>query len=396
MTQSKHPTIADAAAAADRRLEILMKKGVVIYRPQTVHIGDDVDLDRIASRAVIHPGCRIHGETTLILPGAEIGRESPATVENCCVGPGASLKGGFFKGAVFLKGASMGSGAHVREGTLLEEMAGGAHTVGLKQTLLLPFVTLGSLINFCDCLMAGGTSRKDHSEVGSSYIHFNFTPGGDKATASLIGDVPRGVMLNRRPIFLGGQGGLVGPRRLAYGTVVAAGTICRKDELREDRLIFGGGMKPGNVPSTVGGGAGGKRIIKSNILYIANLVALIRWYDHVRAMFIGEDLPEPLWMGAKDVLNAAVAERVKRLEAFVHQQEADIAGRWSGMAASLEAARDIQGDAGRRDAFLEAVSAKISEIGKDYIPVIQGLDASDSETGVGWLQGIVEDISKIE
>ena len=75
--------------------------------------------------------------------------------------------------------------------------------------------------------MAGGTSRKNHSEIGSSYIHFNFTPHQDKATASLIGDVPRGVMLDQPPIFLGGQGGLVGPVRIAYGTVIPAGTICR-------------------------------------------------------------------------------------------------------------------------------------------------------------------------
>lgn len=77
----------------------------------------------------------------------------------------------------------MGSGAHVRGGTILEEEANGAHTVGLKQTILMPFVTLGSLINFCDVLLAGGTSRTNHSEVGSSYIHFNFTPDGDKTTA---------------------------------------------------------------------------------------------------------------------------------------------------------------------------------------------------------------------
>ena len=109
-----------------------------------------------------------------------------------------------------------------------------------KHTILFPFVTLGSLINFCDCLMAGGTSRKNHSEVGSSYIHFNFTPNQDKVTASLIGDVPKGVMLNQPPIFLGGQGGLVGPCRLAYGTTVAAGTIVRKDELRPGRLLYGG------------------------------------------------------------------------------------------------------------------------------------------------------------
>ena len=129
----------------------------------------------------------------------------------------------------------------VREGCILEEHASIAHTVGLKQTILFPFVTLGSLINFCDCLMAGGTGPKDHSEVGSSYIHFNFTPNQDKATPSLIGDVPRGVMLNQRPIFLGGQGGMVGPLRLNYGITVAAGTILRKDELRPDRLIIGGG-----------------------------------------------------------------------------------------------------------------------------------------------------------
>ncbi len=99
------------------------------------------------------------------------------------------------------------------------------------------FVTLGSLVNFCDCLMAGGTSRKDHSEVGSSYIHFNFTPDGDKATASLFGDVPRGVMLDRPPIFLGGQGGTVGPVSLGYGTVVAAGSILRHDVLKDGKLV---------------------------------------------------------------------------------------------------------------------------------------------------------------
>lgn len=78
--------------------------------------------------------------------------------------------------------------------------------MGLKQTILFPFVTLGSLINFCDVFMAGGTSRRDHSEVGSSYIHFNYTPRGDKATPSLVGDVPRGVMLNKEPFFSGDRG----------------------------------------------------------------------------------------------------------------------------------------------------------------------------------------------
>ena len=152
--------------------------------------------------------------------------------------------------------------------------------------------------------MAGGTSRKNHSEVGSSYIHFNFTPSQDKATASLIGDVPRGVMLNRQPIFLGGQGGLVGPCRLNFGITVAAGTIVRKDEIREDRLIFGGEGKAGSVPFVPGKYQGNKRIIINNIIYIGNLIALQQWYRQVRTLFISKRFPETLMLGLKKNIQA--------------------------------------------------------------------------------------------
>ncbi len=172
-------------------VELLMQKGVAVPNPESVLIGDEVELDRIAGGGVvIYPGCKIFGEKTLIMSGVKLGYEGPVTVEDCQMGPDVELKGRFFRRSAFLEKANMGYGAQVRDGCILEEEANGAHTVGLKQTILLPFVTLGSLINFCDCLMAGGTSRKKHSEVGSSYIHFNYTPNQDKATASLIGDVP--------------------------------------------------------------------------------------------------------------------------------------------------------------------------------------------------------------
>ncbi len=225
----------------------LINKGVDIPNPFTIDLGDEVSVDRISGKGVrIYPGCRIYGEHTVISAGSQIGHEGPVTIDNCQLGPKVELKGGYFNKSVFLEKANMGLGAHVREGCILEEEANGAHCVGIKQTILFPFVTLGSLINFCDCLMAGGTSRKDHSEVGSSYIHFNFTPDGDKTTASLIGDVPRGVMLNQPAIFLGGQGGMVGPLRMGYGNVVAANSVlrndfprrqqayCRKDIFRKD------------------------------------------------------------------------------------------------------------------------------------------------------------------
>ena len=175
----------------------------------------------------------------------------------------------------------MDSGAQVRESCLFEEGVRGAHTVGFKHTILFPFVTLGSLINFCDCLMVGGTDEKNHSEVGSSYIHFNFTPNQDKATPSLLGDVPRGVMLDQPPIFLGGQGGIVGPSRVEYGTVTAAGTILRKDVLVPSQLVFGEDNKGGSIPYVANVYSNTKRVNTNNIIYIANLIALMRWYEHV-------------------------------------------------------------------------------------------------------------------
>jgi len=259
---------------------------------------------------------------------------------------------------------------------------------------------LGSLINFCDCLMAGGTSRKNHSEVGSSYIHFNFTPSQDKATASLIGDVPRGVMLNQKPIFLGGQGGMVGPCRLNFGITVAAGTIVRKDEIRKDRLIFGREGKGGSTPFEPGQYHGNKRIIKNNIIYIGNLIALQQWYRQVRTLFISARFPEPLMLGLKKNIQAAIVERIERLKTVcmktapqTGRQKPELYERWPELKGSFQVHQEKEGDVGLRDKFLEGVFKSISTTGKDYVAVIQGLAAEDSDIGIRWLQEIVDDVT---
>jgi UDP-N-acetylglucosamine/UDP-N-acetylgalactosamine diphosphorylase len=386
----------------------LIEKGVRIENPASIEIGPEVDIDRISGDGVvIYAGCKILGEDTLILRGSKIGYESPVTVDNCQIGPDVELKGGFFQKATFLAKAKAGLGSHVREATILEEQASIAHTVGLKHTILFPFVTLGSLINFCDCLMAGGTSRKNHSEVGSAYIHFNFTPSQDKATASLIGDVPLGVMLNQNPTFLGGQGGLVGPCRLGYGITVAAGTIVRKDEPRCDRLIFGGEGKGGNIPFTPGRHRNDKRIIVNNTIYIANLIALKQWYYKVRTLFISEGFPESLLQGLKKNVNSAIEERISRLEALClkdsragqegngfnyTKKSRELYECWTDLRECFEVKQKTEGDASLMDKFLETVHRGIKRTGKDYIAVIQGLAATDSRTGTQWLQGIVDDI----
>ena len=398
----------------DHPVAILQRKGVRIPCPSAVEIGPEVRLDRISGEGVtFHAGCRIFGSKTLILPGVELGYEAPATVKDCQLGADVQLKGGYFEGSCFLAGASVGSGAQIRSGCLLEEKSRSAHCVGLKQTILFPFVTLGSLINFCDCLMAGGTDEKNHSEIGSSYIHFNYTPNQDKATASLIGDVPRGVMLNQPPIFLGGQGGMVGPMTVAYGTVAAAGNILRKDVLEENTLILGQKPVPRHIAHHPGLYSQLKRIVHLNLVYLGNLAALRQWYQVVRSQFIaGGPMDSALHDAAIETISLAIGERIKRLGEVAQRlprsmdliekangakeppkawhQQREFHERWPEISGSFDQTLQYAGRPPLLDAFLNGLEKTAGPRGRDYLDTIRGLDQASSGQGSLWLQDIVD------
>jgi bifunctional UDP-N-acetylglucosamine pyrophosphorylase / glucosamine-1-phosphate N-acetyltransferase len=380
-----------------QKVERLLAKGADIPNPLSLDIGDEVDVERISGEGVVlYPGCRIYGAKTVISAGGKLGAEGPVTLDDCRLGPQVELKGGSFKKAVFLEKANMGRDAQVREGTLLEEEANGAHCVGLKQTILFPFVTLGSLINFCDCFMAGGTSRKGHSEVGSSYIHFNFTPDGNKTTASLFGDVPRGVMLDQPLIFLGGQGGAVGPLRVAYGTVVAAGSILRRDVLEEGKLVVVGPHPGLERDFTPHAHRQLKRTLANNLLYLANLVALEQWYRQVRRpFFAAQELGSSVYEGALEMLALAKEERMKRLLAMAEKAPAGSGatpdgdrGLRDGLAAACTVFEEEPPDAGG-EAFLEAFASATGGSTARYIETIQGLPREVAAQGTEWLQRLV-------
>ena len=389
----------------------LLARGVRIPCPFSVEIDASVNPEQIAPGVILHTGCKISGSGTSIGSGSELGKEAPATIEDCQLGHNVSLHGGYFSGATFLDGANMGSGAHVRPGTLLEEESGGAHTVGFKQTIFLPFVTAGSLINFCDALMAGGTSRADHSEIGSSYIHFNFTPRQDKATCSLIGDVPRGVFLDQAPIFLGGQGGLAGPVRIAYGTVIPAGTVCRQDILEERRLFVDPGAATEGRPFAAGVYRGIHRIVKNNLIYIGNLWALRAWYRHVRVRTMSADeFRRACHAGALKQLEDGLKERVKRLKDLaakmpyslkhalaetgedlpsgIRAQQQALIDRWPEIESRLQAGHRGETGAAYRDALLTEWEQTPPESG--HIAAVRSLGIHARRAGTAWLQEIVD------
>jgi UDP-N-acetylglucosamine/UDP-N-acetylgalactosamine diphosphorylase len=370
-------------------------------------VGPEVHLERIAPDVVFYPGCRISGEELSIGPGCVIGAEAPVTLNNCQLGARVHLAGGFFEESTFLDDAKAGSCSHVRPGCLLEEGASIAHSVGIKQTVFLPWVTAGSLINFCDALMAGGTSRKDHSEIGSSYIHFNFTPHQDKATASLIGDVPNGVFLKQPPIFLGGQGGLVGPAKLAFGTVIPAGQIWRGNVEKPNQLVARAGFKRDlamnynpNTFSSV------SLLVRNNLTYIGNILALDAWHRVVRSRYLNEyAFQEACRVGARKRLADILSERLNRLDELLKKVEKSFANDPSPQKENQEL---VQQWAKAKEALTKLIESRDAVVvpsevtaivnalpAKEYLTEVQALSEVDSTILNLWLTYHVATVERL-
>lgn len=389
--------------------KILSKKGVTLIEPDTIWISEDVNTGHITAGAVIHPGCRLSGSELSIAKECVIGAESPATIHNCQLGIGVHLAGGYFANSTFLDGFKAGSCSHIRPGCLFEEESSIAHNVGTKQSIFLPWVTAGSLINFCDCLIAGGTSRKDHSEIGSSYIHFNFTPHKDKATPSLIGDVPRGVLLNQPPIFLGGQGGMVGPASIPFGTVLPAGQIWRGEHTKPGQMVM---KKNDNrnmaLPFDAERYKGITQIVRSNLRYIGNLVALDQWYKVVRSRYMMQSsCSERCWNGARKRLQEMFVERIKQLDSLAQNIEKSLTlpGDNPFREEHREFLKCWETGCGKLTELIQRseelpvpgkVELMVNELpGTDYIDEIQGLTPETVEEITVWLYSCVEDVEAI-
>lgn len=306
----------------DDRLVKLRERGVILVDPRQVYVADDIYLERISSGAVLYPGARLIGSRTFLAPGAKVGSEGPATVADTVLGEGAEIASGYVEGAVLLRGARLGSNAHVRPGTLIEEHASTAHAVGLKQTILMSYVTAGSLINLCDVLVSGGRSRADHTEIGSGFIHFNFTPygpSGDKATPTLVGDVERGVFLREERIFLGGLSGIAGPQRVGFGTFTVAGQIIR-EEVPAGSLFGSVGRNIVRTFERLRPDVS-ERKIEANLQYIGQLFALKGWYTDVRlrraCLLAASDAELVVIREAIVTIDQCIVERVGRLRAFL-------------------------------------------------------------------------------
>lgn len=301
------------------RLARLSDRGVKVWGAEQVWIAEDVRLERIEPGAEIYQAA-LSGSELFIGAGTRVGISGPARISDCQIGRGCEIGAGTFDGATLLDGACIRGFAEVRPGTLLEEQTEAAHSVAFKNTILTATCVAGSLINYCDLFMTGGTSRSNHSEIGSGAIHFNFDPRGDK-WGTLIGD-PRGLLLRRAPIFVGGQVGIVGPVEIDFGAVVAAGSIVRKN-VPADCIYADSG------PSAIQAGFDRQRYgrISRKLLTTAKLagtyLALWNWYQQIRIPQASEH-EIPLYEGAIRQIEHNLRERASRIGKLIKKLPASI------------------------------------------------------------------------
>ncbi len=320
------------------------ERGVIIPDLSSVRIGREVSPEKISPGSTLHPFVRINGSKTQIHTGANIGVCGPATLDNSwigekavvgslgpvtlkdtVVGPESILGSGVAEQAVLLgketkvNDFTTGYGFRIRKGSLYEEDASSAQHTDTKMTVLFPWATLGSNINFCDVLLSGGTAPEPgfFSEVGSGTIHFNFSIRGDKATASLFGDVSRGVFLDQERLFIGGNNSLLGPIQADFGTMTAADV--RINGTLTSGLHFGHSLPKGKVDYDPRIFLGALGIVTKQVNVLAELTALFHWYQQVRIACVAQT-PEQqfLYESGLKIVELNYQERISQLKRFIN------------------------------------------------------------------------------
>src|SRR5579883_14617 len=340
------------------RVAELAAAGVMVWSPERVYIGPEVNLEFISPGAELINAI-VRGASTRIGARSRIGTSGIAVLSECQVGEGVELGAGSYDGATMLDGVKVRGFGELRQSCLLEEGVELGHNVGLKNTLLTSTIIAGSNINFCDVVITGGRSRSDHSEIGSGVVHLNFDPRRDKF-GSLLGNAD-GVLLKSAPIFVGGQCGLVAPVWVGFGAVIAAGSVVREDV--PEKALFLTNPRP-YQPRRYDPYAYPKSI-RTQVMKTARLIgalcAIGAWYRYIRAPF-AEGGQKALYVAGENRLADMARVRSRELAATLDRLESALASHsdWSSE------------KAGDHSVLLRAKSAVIRYLSDVYFEVIKG------------------------
>lgn len=187
----------------------------------------------------------------------------------------------------------------------------------------------------------------------------------------------------------------MGPLRVGYGTVVAAGSVLREDVLEEGQLIVTSpprGLKRGISRQGYGDL---RRVVRNNIVYLANLVALEDWYQGVRRPFFArQELGDLVYQGALEVLAAAKDERMGRLLAMADKAAGSgetgrlLAKEVDSVCALFAGRAEARSD----DSIPSVLASAAGHAETRYLDWVGTLSPETRATGVEWLQGIVDSL----
>jgi len=335
------------------------------------------------------------------------------------IGAKSILGAGVAEQAVFLGKESMvndfttGYGFRVRKGSLYEEDSSSAQHTDTKMTILFPWATLGSDINFCDALLAGGTGPElgSFSEVGSGTIHFNYSIRGDKATASLFGDVLQGVFLEQERLFIGGKNSLLGPVKADFGAMTAAGARI-KGKLPKG-LNYGHPLSKGTVHYDARIFSDVSGIVKNQINVLAELTALANWYKQVRINCVAQTHEQKfLYESGLRMVELNYQERLDQLSRYVDSlensvrllegmqtskkeisEQKDLLSRWPKLGSEFKNLGKYETQIPK--SLKEELENMQSQGQSDYTGLIKNLSQSGKQSGKTWLSeiaGIVRNV----
>ena len=418
------------------QLRKFQEQGVIIPDLSSVRIGREVAAVKISAGSTLHPFVRINGCKTEIHAGAHIGMSGPATLDNSwigdnvvvgslgavtlkdtLVGPGSILGSGVAEQAVLLGKETMvndfstGYGFRIRKGTLYEEDASSAQHTDTKMTVLFPWTTLGSNINFCDVLLAGGTGPKPgyFSEVGSGTIHFNFSIRGDKATASLFGDASSGVFLDQQRLFIGGNNSLLGPIQADFGAMTAADV--RINGYFSAGLNFGQSLPKGKIDYDPRIFLGALGIVKKQVNVIAELTSLIHWYRQIRIACVAKTSQQKfIYESGLRIVKSNHHERLSQLQRFMDAianshsmntkttsgskkefaEQIHMLGRWPHIQKKLVEPAHFELTV--PNLLTDSIGEQQAQGKTAYTKLIQNLSQPGKHAGKLWLQSITENV----
>jgi UDP-N-acetylglucosamine/UDP-N-acetylgalactosamine diphosphorylase len=206
----------------------------------------------------------------------------------------------------------------------------------------------------------------------------------------------------------------VGPSRIAYGTIIAAGTIQRGDvDLKGQLVQAAGALAPASQqpfdPCRYGTI---RRLILRNLEYCGQIIALKTWYETVRVPFMtGNEFHQRAAGGLLKNVELIYAERIQRLKDVTDRIQLSLTGlraedslsaqdqeamteqnhwvdRWPDVAARLQ---DLAGEAAAGGPVLNG----LKNTGRGYLATIQSADEETRKTVRDWLQSIVDSHTRL-